>query len=156
MQHKFKKSLTVALLVMVVVSISLFSFFSLPGGDHFEVYLNKKLVLQQYVSQATAVKTFSLDERHLKDQVDIYYSHCGKIGNKRTIVIRDGKTILKQWRYAENAGNKFMLVAAKDILSLQKKGNDHKLNMYYSSEEIPGGKLLVVIDINSEHQKALP
>jgi hypothetical protein len=38
-----------------------------------------------------------------------------------------------------------MTVPVKDILSL-KKGNDNTLKLYYSSNELPNGRLLVTIN----------
>ena len=84
-------------------------------------------MFQQFVSQTASLKSLTLDQRNVNDQVDIFYSHCGKIGNKRTISIKDGKKVLKQWRFSDVSGNKFMPVDAKDILAFQNK-NAEKCN----------------------------
>ena len=143
-------------MAMAVLSVTLFSFSLFPGGDHFEVYLNKKLVFQQNVSQSSSLKALALDQRNVNDQVDVFYSHCGKIGSKRVITIKDGKKVVKQWRFAEASGNKFMSIGAKEILTYQNKNADRKLNLYYSSHEIPEGRLLASIILDTDNNKAMP
>jgi hypothetical protein len=140
-------------LSMMLLSVTFFSF--RPGGDHYEVYLNKKLVLTQIVSQAASIKSLALDQRNVNDQVDVYYSHCGKLGSKRMITIKDGKNVLKQWRFSDEAG-KFMSVGAKELLAFQNKNGDRKINLYYTSEQIPDGKLLASIVLDTDVNKAAP
>lgn len=156
MQTGKKIRIALALFAVTLVSVTLFSFSLKPGGDHFEVYLNKKLVFQQVVSQPGSLKSLALDQRNVNDQVDVFYSHCGKIGSKRTITVKDGKEVLKQWRFPDAAGNKFMSVGAKDILAFQTKNTDRKVNLYYSSEELPEGRLLASIVLNTDVNKTLP
>ena len=151
-----QKWTVIGLMAMTVLSVTLFSFSLFPGGDHFEVYLNKKLVFQQNVSQSSSLKTLALDQRNVNDQVDVYYSHCGTIGSKRVITIKDGKNVVKQWRFAEASGNKFMSIGAKEILAYQNKNADRKLNLYYSSHEIPEGRLLASIILDTDNNKAMP
>lgn len=155
MQTRIQKNLAITLLAMVTISITLFSFSLRPGGDHFEVYLNKKLVFQQYVGQNSNLKSLALDKRNLHDQVDIFYSHCGKLGTKRIVSIKDGKNVLKQWRFSDGSG-KFMPVDAKDILTYQSKNGDRTLNLYYSSEQLPEGRLLTSIILDTDNNKATP
>jgi hypothetical protein len=135
---------------MVIVSVALLSFGFRPGGDHFEIYLNKKLVLQQMVSNSSNIKNLVLDQRNANDQVDVFYSHCGKVGTKRAIIIKDGKTVLKEWRFSDIGSKKFMSVGAKDLLVFKDKNDDRKLNLVYSSEEIPEGRLLASIVLDND------
>ena len=150
------------LFAMILLPVTLLSFIPKPGADHFEVYLNKKLVFQQYVGQNTTTKSLALDQGNINDQVDVFYSHCGVMGKKRTITIRDGQTILRQWRFPDTendkaAANRLMSMRAKDILSFQSKGSDRKINLYYSSEQIPDGRLLASIVLDTENtNKAQP
>ena len=153
MQSRNQRRMMVAFISMMLLSLTFLSF--RPGGDHYEVYLNKKLVFTQIVSQPGSIKTLALDQRNVNDQVDVYYSHCGKLGTNRTIAIKDGKNVLKQWRFSDAAG-KFMSVGAKEILAFQAKNTDRKLNLYYSSEQMPDGKLLASIVLDTEVNKAAP
>ena len=139
--------------MLVITSMSLVSF--RPGGDHYEVYLNKKLVFQHFVTHAGSLRSMTLNERNMNDQVDVYYSHCGKLGNKRMISIKDGSTLLKQWRFADN-NTKFMSVGAKEMLAFKAKNADRTLKLYYTSEEIPDGKLLASIILDGDVSKAQP
>src|SRR3989337_1641585 len=111
MQTSKKVRMAIAFFAITLLSTVLSSFSVAPGGDHFEVYLNKKLVFQQIVSQPGSLRSLSLDQGNMNDNVDVFYSHCGKIGTKRTIAIKDGKNVLKQWRFSD-ADGKFMSVGA--------------------------------------------
>lgn len=149
-----------ALFTTVLFTMASYSFITAPGGDHFEVYVNKKLVFQQIVSQPSGIKSVELDHSNINDQVDVFYSHCGKIGTKRSIVIKDGNSVLKQWKFADVASNtsekKFMSMNARDILAFKSKGSDRKLKLYYSSDEMPDGKLLASIILDTENRKVEP
>ncbi|MBC7827650.1 MAG: hypothetical protein H7122_07890 [Chitinophagaceae bacterium] len=156
MQTRKQTRLAVGLLAMAILSVTLFSFSLRPGGDHFEVYINKKLVFQQIVSQPSSLKNFSLDESNKSDRVEVFYSHCGKIGSKRTITIKDGKNTVKQWRFSDVGSHKFMSIGAKDILAFQNKNADRTINLYYSSEELPEGRLLASITLSTDSKNAMP
>ena len=129
--------------------------FSTVGGDHFEIYLNKKLVVEQFVSQTSGVKSLVLKKSDANSQLDVYYSHCGKIGNDRTIVIKDGqKNVLKKLRFADG-DDKFMSCKVKEILNVQ-KNEDTRLYLYYSSKQLPEGKLLASIAGETVSNKTTP
>lgn len=149
-----------ALLGTMLVTLATYSFMPAPGGDHFEIYLNKKLLFQQIVSQPSGVKSLTLDESNLNDKVEVFYSHCGRVGTTRTIAIKDGNNILKQWRFADVAAalheKKFMSVNAKDILAFKSKSPDRKLSLYYSSEEIPEGRLLASVLLDTDSRRVEP
>jgi hypothetical protein len=156
MQTKNQLRLATALFTLGMFTLTLFSSSFRPGADHYEIYLNKKLVLQQYVTQSAAIKSVALDQRNQNDQIDVFYSHCGQLGAKRTITIKDGKAVLKQWSFSDGADNKFMSVGAKDILAFQNKNSDRKLSLYYSSKELPEGRLLASVILNTDVIKAQP
>ena len=144
MKSKIKKNYAVSAL-MAVLCILLFSFHDGKGGEGFEIYLNNKLVLQQFGKQMDAVKTIQLDNRFSKDQLTVKYHHCGRVGKGRTITIKDGQNkILKEWRFIDvSDAYAAMNCDVKEILGLQ-KGNS-RLNLYYSSTELPKGRLLASI-----------
>ena len=153
MQMKNKSGRMPALL-LVACCAALFSFSSRKGGDSFEIYVNNKLVLQQYVMRNEGVKNLSLQQSNYNDQLRINYSHCGQVGKDRVITIKDGQNrALKQWRFADAAGTeRSMTCKVKDIIDL-KKGNT-VLQLYYSSRELPGGRLLASINSgNSNYTK---
>ena len=86
----------------------------------------------------------------------MFYSHCGKLGTKRTITIKEGATVLKQWQFSDAGSSKFMSVKAKEILAFQNKKDDRQLKLYYASAEMPEGKVLASINLNTELHKAIP
>jgi hypothetical protein len=136
-----------ALIPMLVAGLCIlfFSFTAKKGGDSFQIYVDGKLVVEQYVAVAKGVQSLQLGRSFSKEKIDVYYSHCGKPGKARVLSIKtaDNKT-LKNWKFADVEEKSPMTCQIKDILALQKDKNA-KLNLYYSSKEIPEGKLLAVI-----------
>jgi hypothetical protein len=139
-----KKSLKSFAVVLLLLAghVGLLSFTAPRGGDSFAIYLNNKLVLQQYLHGDKAVKTISLQSANYNDELRISFSHCGRVGKNRSITIKDGQNkVLKQWRYADN--NSSMVCKVKDIAGL-KKGNA-ALQLFYSSGEMPTGRVLASV-----------
>jgi len=137
---------TLRLLMWIAVSAILFSFSGDIGTDSYKVYLNEKLVLQQYVMrQAATIPTLPLEGAEAGDELRIYYNHCGKIGTSRNISIKsDADKKLKDWSFADVSGTDTgMDFKVKDILSLGKT-ND-KVKIVYTSKEIPEGITLASI-----------
>lgn len=146
MKHK---SIPVFSLLMVLIATSLASFKAPFGGDHFEVYLNNRLIIQQHVAMTKTVSQFSLNEANMNDQISVKFSHCGQQGTKRHVTIRDAKNnVLKDWAYADGAEKTNMICKAKDVLALQKKTGD--VQLFYSSAELPNGRLLAKINFGGE------
>ncbi|MFI5133349.1 MAG: hypothetical protein ACHQEB_03380 [Chitinophagales bacterium] len=137
---------------MVALCATLFSFAGKMGGEGFEIYLNNKLVLQQFGSQVSNVKSLQLDQRFLNDQLSVKYYHCGQAGKNRSISIKDGQNkILKEWRFADApASDAAMICPVKDILNLRKVTTSTTFNLYYSSKELPNGRLLTSIVLAAE------
>lgn len=140
------KAKTFKRLAAVALGATLFSFTTGSGGEGFEIFMNNKLVLQQYGSEMNTVKTLKLDQAADNDQLSIRYHHCGRVGKSRTITIKDGKdNVLKQWSFTDVAdASARMNCKVKDILGLR-NGKDNTLKLYYSSSELPKGRLLTSI-----------
>jgi len=130
----------------VALCATLFSFSAGMGGEGFEIYLNNKLVLQQYGSDMNTVKTLKLDQAADNDELSIRYHHCGRVGKSRTITIKDGQDkVLKQWKFNDvSDASASMSCKVKDILGLR-SGKHNTLKLYYSSSELPKGRLLTSI-----------
>ena len=145
MKPTISKLRAVKLLMWIAASAILFSFSGDTGADSYKVYLNDKLILQQYVSRQASVPDLPLDESVANDELAIYYNHCGKIGTARNISIKDGNDqLLKEWKYTDVSGTDTgMHCSVKDILTLSK--GKAKVNLYYSSKEIPDGMILASI-----------
>ena len=142
------KSIISKSMAFVAICATLFSFTPKPGGEGFEISLNNKVILQQFGSQMDAVKSMALNQGSYNDQLTIKYHHCGKVGKNRVVTIKDGQNkTLKEWHFADAATPvAAMAVNVKDILSL-KKGSSNTLKLYYSSSELPAGRVLATISI---------
>jgi hypothetical protein len=136
------------LLPLAALVFILSSFSSMPGGEGFEVFQNNKLVLQQFGNDMKNIKSLQLNAASTKDQITIKYYHCGRPGKDRHITIRTkDKKELKNWEFSnittKDPGMSFRLA---DVLVPGKKST---LDVYYSSSEIPAGRLLVSLVVNS-------
>jgi hypothetical protein len=143
---------------LVAIAATLLSFSPKPGiasgkpmatkgGEGFEISLNNKVVVQRYGSDINTQNSLQLNPVATSDQLTIKYHHCGKVGKNRIITIKDGQNnMLKDFRYADAATPvSAMSLPVKDILSL-KKGNNSILKLYYTSTELPNGRLLTSIN----------
>jgi hypothetical protein len=140
-----KKSFAVKAL-FAFICVALFSFSSKMGGDSFEIWLNGKKVLQQFVYASKGVQTLHINSASANDKMELYYSHCGQVGTSRYITIKDeSNRPVKVWKFADaTASNTAMSVALKDILTLKKNQNS-KLSLFYSSKQLPEGRTLAII-----------
>lgn len=155
---RFNYQPTILLVLLITLSGMLFSFSVKTaetlfpynnnfGGEGFEVYLNDKLVLQQYGEKMNTVKTLELDQSASNGQLAIRYYHCGKPGKSRVVTIKDEQNIvLKEWRFgdAKDASSK-VSCNVKDIFALPKFKAGKKLNLYYAATELPNGRLLATL-----------
>jgi hypothetical protein len=147
-----KKSMLMASL-MLSLCFALFSFSDRKGGEGFEIYLNKKLVLQQFGNQLNTVKSLQLDQGSSNDELSVKYHHCGQVGKSRSITIKDGQNkILKEWHFTDvKDAYAAMTCKVKDILELKKGNGAITLNLYYSSSELPKGRQLASIVVTSKN-----
>ena len=129
----------------------LFSFSPGPGGEGFEIYLNNKIVLQQFGRNMSAANTLKLDQAAANDEISVRYFHCGRVGKNRIIIIKDEQdNVLKQWKFSDSSdGADRMTCKLKDIISL-KNGRGSTLKLYYSSSELPKERQLVSISVGAK------
>ena len=138
--------------LLIAGCLAMFSFSSKRGGDSFEIWLNGKIVLKQFVLVSKGIQTLQLNGASENDRLDVYYSHCGQTGKSRYITIQDERGhALKVWKFADAIGqNGAMAFKVKDILRL-KKNKGSKLSLFYSSNELPNGRLLATIVSENEN-----
>ena len=140
----------VFLSLLLTMSVVLFSFSSNKnnfGGEGFEVYLNDKLILQQYGKDMDVVRNVQLDQSASYGQLAIRYYHCGKPGKSRVVTIKDEQNIvLKEWKFgdARDASAK-VSCSVKDILTLPKIKAGKKVSLYYTASELPNGRVLATL-----------
>lgn len=140
-----------AMMVALTCSFVFFSFTGNKGGEAFEIYLNNKLLSQLHGNNLNNVASLSLQNASYNDELKVRYFHCGRIGKGRTIVIKnEHDQLLKQWTF-ENASQpaSFMVCKVKDIISLRKNRTGW-LKLYYSSSELPNGRLLARISTDKK------
>jgi hypothetical protein len=131
------------------------AFTAKAGLDSYEIYLNNKLVLKQYVNEPLSLASLPLNQSNINDRLVINYSQCnapGKVGKDRSILVKDatGK-ILKQWKFANASGGRAsMVIAVKDLLVLDKKTSKNELSLYYEAEGRPEGQMLANFHIGSK------
>ena len=149
---------SLVLLCIVLFSFTLKTAETIFGGEGFEVYLNNKLVLQQFGKSMDVVKTVQLDQSTGNGELAIRYFHCGQPGKSRTVTIRDEQNVvLKQWKFGDTKDASAKLCCnVKDILALPKLKTGKKVNLYYSSAELPNGRLLAVLSAAGKHIAAQP
>ena len=136
-------------MALVALAAILFSFTNL-GGEGYEIYLDNKIVIQQYGKTLDAVNNLRLDHSALNGRLTVKYHHCGRVGKNRTITIKDGQNkALKEWRYPDVAQPvAAMNCKVKDILDITK--NTGTLKLYYTSSELPNGRLLTNIVVENK------
>jgi len=140
--------------MFLVLSVSLFSFARPVGMDNYKVYLNEKLLFHQYVGRDNPVQSIALDRASEKDQVIVYFDHCGRIGSQRMLKLTDESGVIKEWNFpdTQTLASSGMSFSVKEIKTLQKPGRT--INLVYTSTEIKNGLVLATIPSNSASVKA--
>ena len=139
------KSIINKSMALIAICTALLSFSPKPGGEGFEIYLDNKLLVQRYGNEMNAVQTLECSQSSSASRFIIKYYHCGKVGKNRIITIKDGQNnILKDFHYPD-AGTPtgVMALDVKDVRNL-KKGTA-SLKLFYSSSELPNGRLLASV-----------
>lgn len=144
-----KSALTSAMLA-IVIGLATMAFSPKLGLDSYEIYLNDKLILKQYINQPLNLRTLQLDKAAPEDLLWVKYNHCtikNGSGSDRTIVLKDDKGHeLKEWAFANNGTeNKPMKVSVAELRQLEKEHADHQISMYYKSKELGDAELLAYL-----------
>lgn len=166
MKQLFQKKFFMALTVMIVLVQPILAGNGGIGGkgdngrsggvrgvDSYRIYLNNKLILQQYVGQPLKLESLALSAANSNDELVIYYSHCGATGRGRSISVRDDNgNVLREWKFRDaavrNNGNvpaedDAMVIPVKEILEL--KAKHPGLTLSYFAQQLPAGRMLTRI-----------
>jgi len=137
-------------IAVLVISFALLSFSKDFGGEGFEIYVNGKVVLQQFGNEMNSVKSLQLNQNSPNDKITVRYYHCGRVGNNRTITVKDDENkVIKVWSYEDSKelpGS--MSCTVQDILSLT-KGSNKVLKIYYASSQLPAGRMLTKLSFSN-------
>ncbi len=130
-------------MLLIAISATLLSVAATSGGEGFEISLNNKMMIQRFGGDINATNSLQLNQSLSGGQLTIKYHHCGRVGKNRIVTLKDSRDkIVKEWRYADVATPvAAMTCNVKDILSVKKAGNN-VFKLYYSSSELPNGRLL--------------
>lgn len=143
MQHKLLFSIIAAL-----AGVMTFATLRAGGGrDSFKVYLNNRLIYEQWVGEKISLDALQLDESNRADNLTFHYSHCGKIGTGRKLSVKDadGKT-LREWKFANAEGKQSgMVVPVKELLQLRQQD----VSFFYTASELPKGQLMASFRLRS-------
>lgn len=139
-------------LSVLVICAAFFSFSAKKGGDTIEIYLNGKQVHQQFVHNDKSTKNLHLSSFNGNDKIDVFYSHCGVTGKNRVLTLRNEKNeLIKELKFADAEKKRsFMSFYQKDVA----KSKFNKINLYYSSKELPEGKLLATLTWDTKKMTA--
>lgn len=135
---------------LVAIAATLLSFTTNFGGEGFEIFLNGKVVLQQFGKDIDKVNTLQLNSASPGDKLTIRYYHCGRVGKNRVVTIKDGQDkLVKEWHFkdAQTAVGDIGWTV-QDILNLKKAGNNI-FKIYYSSTELPQGRMLTSVVVGN-------
>lgn len=149
MKHNTFNQAFVKVFTLITLSLTAFSFTTKFGLDGYEIYLNNKLVLKQYVNQPVSLRVLQLDKANEGNELRIKYTHCTNKGpgTGRSIALKDeqGNT-LKKWAFADAANSDFnMTIPVKELFELKKKNTSHELSLHYTARELPKGEMLAML-----------
>ncbi len=123
-----------------------FGFTTNAGLDSYEVFLNEKLILQNYVNQPLDLRKLPLQAASDQDELLIHYKHCTNkgVGTGRSITIKDQKgNILKKWEFADASGSRSaMVIPVKILRELENRSGGKELSLHYAAQEHPKGEML--------------
>lgn len=142
---KFSVSKAAALAGVLLLGAGTVSF-TKPGGDVFEVFIGKEMVIQQAIHSEKGVKEISVRGDQKDDKISVRYYHCGKAGTRRSITLKDQQDkVLKTLNFSDpRTERSLMSFPISEIIKFQ-SAKDQKIRLYYSSAELPDGKWLVSI-----------
>ncbi len=123
-----------------------FGFTTNAGLDSYEVFLNDKLILQNYVNKPLDLRKLQLHTASDQDELRIHYKHCTNkgVGTGRSITIKDQKgNILKKWEFADASGSRSaMVIPVKILRELENRSDGSELSLHYTAQENPKGEML--------------
>jgi len=135
------------LVVSTTLCLLLSAFSTKPGSHSFQVYLDDKLMIEQYVSSKMLVPRINIDPAENYTRLVVKYNECGRTVTGRKINIKDDRgNVLKEWNFeGSTSGYKdAMTCSVKDIQALRQKANG-ELRLYYFSADFTEGQQIATL-----------
>src|ERR1041385_164611 len=144
-------------LIVLAAFVALSSFALKPGTHSFQVYLDNKMIADQYVSRNMVVPVVALDPSEKHDDIIVKYSECGKTVSGRTITLKsDRDKVLKDWHFnGTTSGFKYpMTIKVQDIIAL-KVNDGATLKLVYSSDDFKEGQEIASLVVGKNVKASL-
>lgn len=139
---------TLSCLLITCSLVPLLAFYgSARGGEGYEVYVNNKLVLQQFGKDLTKQVNLKLDPSIANQELKVIYHHCGLNGKNRQISLRNESNVLiRTWKF-ENSSKAAspMVFRLSDVPAFANTQTAVNWSLHYSSSELPAGRQLAVL-----------
>ena len=141
---------------MLVALFAVLSSFALPGAHSFQLYVDSKLVVDQYVTRNTTIPKLTLDPAERNNEIILKYSECGRTVSGRTLTIKDEQNnILKEWHFDGTTSGYAdpMTLKVKDVVAL--KPNKGAMKLFYTSNDFKEGQQVASLVIGKGVTAAL-
>jgi hypothetical protein len=141
---------------MLVVLCAVLSSFALPGAHSFQLYVDSKMVVDQYVSRNFTIPKVALDPAEHNNEIILKYSECGRTVSGRTLTLKDEQDkTLKEWHFdGTTSGYKDpMILSVKDIVAL--KTGKGAMKLFYSSNDFKEGQQVAYLIIGKDVTAAM-
>lgn len=149
MKNLFFKKAALKAGLFAAICLTAFMVQANAGLDYYEIYIGKKLVLKRALNQPLSLNNLPVSEANSNEQVVIYYYQCNapeKLASNRVITLKDASgNKVKEWKFANAKGaDKGMAIPVKELLQLQKTGNN-SLALFYSAEGREQGEKIAMV-----------
>lgn len=138
-----KKQVMKRLLILLPLALT-FSFAKAPGGDRYRIYVDDKMLVEEYVGgkQQETEHPLTLAKPAANGRLIVYYSHCGAVGQNRSIRLKDrsGNT-LKEWKFADDQYFN-MAIPLQELTQALGKAT---ASLQYSAHQLDGARILASV-----------
>lgn len=141
--------------MLVLLMFTGFALQAKAGLDSYEIYLNDKLLLKQFVNEPVSLASLQLNNSNQNDKIIIYYSQCnapGKVGKGRSISIKDDNgQVVKEWKFEDASDSKAaMVIPVKDLLQLERSNAGQSLSLFYNAQGTTEARKLTSVQISAK------
>ncbi len=125
-------------LILTLLSCFILAVSAMAGGDGYEVYLNKKLLIRQSLAEPLDLKTLVLNESNRSDKLVIKFIQCNapnKTGKNRAISVKNAEgKVVKEWKFKDATADFILMeIPVSEVLALQQSAAG-TLSLCYSAE----------------------